>query len=395
MSPLQHYLALKTAGRISDDAAQRPALMALEDLFQRIVASSSAPRRLQRQRSAAPVQGLYLWGHVGRGKTFLMDLLVASLPPDVVLRQHFHHFMADVHRQLRTLAGQRDPLQRIAAALSQQTRVLCFDEFFVSDIGDAMLLGPLLQRLFQQGVILVATSNTPPERLYWNGLQRERFLAAIDAIQTHTRCLHMTGEKDHREHAMEDSCAFFLEPDAPEACQQLHQRLLDALQLPAPRPEENASLCILGRPIRYIARHERTICFAFSALCEGPRSHFDYIEIAAQFDTVLVFGVPRLSGVMSERIKARGTEDGAVGSGLTGERQILLAPQDDAARRFIALVDELYDQRAQLVVTSTVALQEIYTEGSLLFEFQRARSRLQEMGSPYYTPRHSAKKNPV
>lgn len=371
-SPQQRYTALIDAGRLCNDPAQQGALNALETLCQHL---------LQRRSRRHHCQGLYLWGSVGRGKTLLMDLFVASLPPSVCLRQHFHHFMAAVYQQLRAFSGQPDPLQHIARALSRQTQVLCFDEFFVTDIGDAMLLGNLLQALFSHGVILVATSNTPPDRLYWNGLQRERFLPAINAIQAHTRSLHLDGLQDHRERAFDQVTGYFVETEEVPARQALRQQLLSAAGLPASVEKDGVCLSILGRSIPCIAKQARTLCVAFEAVCEGPRSHFDYVEIARQFDTVLLFGLPRLSGVSCERIKARGTEDGALGSGLTGERQVILAPKDDAARRFIALIDEFYERRVKLVLTSAVALDEVYTQGSLTFEFQRARSRLLEMRS--------------
>lgn len=375
--PKQRYSTLIAAGAIQDDTTQYPALEALELLY----------RQLRSQRSQRELLlGLYLWGSVGRGKTFLMDQFVLALGPDICLRQHFHHFMADMHRQLTALSGQKDPLRHIAKRLSQQTRVLCFDEFFVSDIGDAMLLGNLLQRVLSHGVILVATSNTPVERLYWNGLQRERFLPAIRALQTHTLSLHLSGAQDHRELCSGRNARFLLEPEDAAARHALRCQMLQSIGLSTALIEdvENTSLILFGRRIRYVARGERVICFDFAEVCEGPRSHFDYIEIARQFDTVLLFGLPRLSGVSYERIKARGTEDGALGSGETGARQVVLAPRDDAARRFIALIDEFYERRLTLIITSVAPLEEIYIEGSLTFEFQRARSRLIEMGAESY-----------
>lgn len=403
MTPQQHYLALIAAGQLQPDPVQQQAMTALQTLFEQL----QAPAPFLRQRPS--LKGIYLWGPVGRGKTLLMDLFARSLPDTLVRRQHFHHFMADVHAQLRTLAGRPDPLAGIADTLAKRIRLLCFDEFFVSDIGDAMLLGRLLQRLFEKGVTLVATSNTPPDRLYWNGLQRERFQPAIVAIKTHTSVIALQGERDYRTTFDLPAGRYIVEPADDIERVTLRKKILEnaglcghnsslaGKSLPCAKTPKLSgdstdgspqnSITILGRNIVCVARCERVIAFEFAELCEGARSHFDYIEIARDFDHVILLGVPCLSGLTSERIKARGTEDGAVGSGDTGERHVRLAPRDDAARRLIALIDELYDQRCLLTLTSSVSLDTLYQEGSLLFEFQRAHSRLLEMGSPQYAAR--------
>ncbi|WLQ13704.1 cell division protein ZapE [Hahella aquimaris] len=380
ISPKQRYESLLNAGEIQADPSQVTALNALQDLYERLAGVDGRPKWLMGRSEY--VSGLYLWGKVGRGKTFLMDLFVASLNPEQVLRQHFHHFMASVHRQLQALSGTPEPLRRIARDFSRRYSVLCFDEFFVSDIGDAMLLGGLLQSLFEFNVTLVATSNTPPERLYWEGLQRSRFLPAIAAIQAHTQTLHMDGGLDHRERALQPEAIYFVKHDRSElSC--VEGDLLQRFELVA-EGDKPRRLKVLSRDIAYVARAGRRIAFDFAALCEGPRSHLDYIDIAERFDLIILLNIPPLSGEAFERIKARGTEDGSVGSGVTGERAVVLSRSDDAARRFIALVDELYERKVRLYMTAFAPLGELYTRGALTFEFERARSRLIEMASREY-----------
>ncbi|NRB42216.1 MAG: cell division protein ZapE [Pseudomonadales bacterium] len=376
MGPQQRYMQLLNSGKLDNDPSQQPALQALDALY----------GQLQHPRAHREViQGLYLWGKVGRGKTMMMDLFVASLQPEHCLRQHFHHFMASIHQQLNQLSGQADPLKIIAKNLSKQYKVLCFDEFFVADIGDAMLLGGLLQYLFQYRVVLVATSNTEPGKLYWHGLQRQRFLPAIAAIKNATLSMHLTGPEDHRLRELAYAQNYFVEPitDAFAPYSTQIQQLMNRLALPHDGLAA-ATIPIQGRELPFLSRHHRSICFSFSQLCEGPRSHLDYIELADQFDTVLLLNVPSLSGQEYEHILARGTEDGSFGATTTGAREVMYAAKDDAVRRFIALIDEFYERGIRFYLSSCVPLQQLYTEGSLTFEFERVRSRLTEMGSQEY-----------
>ena len=371
-------------GEVQLDAAQDAAITALDALY------ACVQRRNDSVIYEAVIhedRGLYLWGKVGRGKTYLMDTLAAALDPEICLRQHFHHFMKDVHTRLTQLSGMADPLQEIARELSEQYQVLCFDEFFVSDIGDAMLLGRLLMYLFDDHMLVVATSNCEPSELYKDGLQRDNFLPAIKAIEAHMQVLHLSGDKDHRERALHKVQNYFLQDTASQA---LLNTRLDELQLKQNDPAGFGLLNVLDREIPYLHRHEDRIVFDFNDLCLGPRSHFDYIELAENFHTLVLVNVPVLGGEMHEGIKARGTEDGSVGSGSTGERHVLLAPMDDGARRLIALVDELYDQRVILYLSCAVPLTELYTQGSLSFQFERTRSRLIEMGSQQYMARCSS-----
>ncbi len=391
------YQQLVDQGLISHDAAQMKALQALDTLVQAL--QEQRPRYALVQTRHSPVKGLYLWGRVGRGKTFLLDLFVSCLDSNRCLRQHFHHFMAAVHRQLRELSGQKEPLRQIAKNLSRQYQVLCFDEFFVTDIGDAMLLGRLMQFLFEFNVTLVTTSNIEPTQLYRDGLQRSRFLPAIEALLKYTETIHLDGNQDHRERRLHTSQIYFTYQNDAEA-EALLQSLSQRFDLPKPYPTSGAflentlsergyskdtpTIDILGREIPFLSRQQNIICFEFSQLCEGPRSHLDYIEIGKMFTTVIVVNIPHLSSRAYEQIKARGTEDGSEGSGQTGERQVVLGRRDNETRRFIALVDELYDRRVNLLVTAAAPLEQLYTHGSLVFEFDRTRSRLLEMGSEEY-----------
>jgi cell division protein ZapE len=399
-SPLNQYQALVNFKRISFDESQQQAVALLQQLYVKlqptevekqseITAKVPVRGATKNKEKTRQFKGIYLWGKVGRGKTFLMDLLVNSLPNSVCNRQHFHHFMQGVHRQLNILSGQSEPLKIIARKFSQQYRVLCFDEFFVSDIGDAMLLGNLLQFMFELDIVVVCTSNCAPSQLYLNGLQRDRFLPAIAAIEDKTQILHLTGDHDHRLRTLTYAQNYFELATSEEPQITLHQTLLSRFDL---NHKPDNKILILGRFINIIAQNNkqnhRVICFEFSALCQGARSHFDYIELAKQFTTILLFNVPPMSGQTYERIKARGTEDNGsninVSAGKTGEREVLLAPMDDAARRFIALVDESYDCNINLFITAYTPLSELYNSGSLMFEFERTKSRLIEMASVEY-----------
>ena len=400
-SPFIQYQNLISANKISFDDSQQQAVELLQELYEAL-----QPKNAEVINNTV-IKGLYLWGKVGRGKTFLMDLFVNSLPDTLCKRQHFHHFMQDVHRQLKILSGQAEPLKLIAEAFSREYRVLCFDEFFVSDIGDAMLLGNLMQFMFELNIVVVCTSNCAPNELYRNGLQRDRFLPAIKAIEQHTYTLQLAGEHDHRHRALTYDQNYFELSEKQSIEQQvaLHQSLLsrfDLKQAVSVERDNTQSIIhgniqdniinILGREIPYVAQNtqagEKVICFDFTALCQGPRSHFDYIELAKQFSTILLFNVPPMSGQSYERIKARGTEDNGsninISAGSTGEREVMLAPMDDAARRFIALVDECYDGYINLFITAYVPQSELYNNGSLMFEFERTKSRLIEMASVEY-----------
>ncbi|HSG87727.1 MAG TPA: cell division protein ZapE [Pseudomonadales bacterium] len=361
MTPSERYARDLEREGFRHDPAQAEAVALLDDLHARLSAAPSAPTLFERLRGTfgasaarAPVRGLYMWGGVGRGKTYLMDLFFECLPFDAKLRMHFHRFMRRTHDELRRLAGSQDPLLGVADRLAEEARVICFDEFFVSDITDAMILGELFDALFARGVTLVATSNVPPRDLYRDGLQRRRFLPAIDLLERHTRVLNMDGGTDHRLRTLEQAELYHTPLD--EGAQASLQASFDAL---APEPgTRDVDIEIEGRRIRARALADDVVWFDFAAICDGPRSQNDYIELAREFHAVLVSGVPQFT--------------------LTRE---------DQARRFISLVDEFYDRGVKLILSAEAPIEDLYVGERLRFEFERTRSRLLEMQSRDYLGR--------
>lgn len=334
------------------DSAQLAAATRLDDLRTRLLAANHALgppwRRWQRRRK--PLRGLYLWGEVGRGKTWLMDLFVESLPGATVRRRHFHRFMRDAHQALKSLRHHADPLQLAAEQLAHETRVLCFDEFTVADIADAMILGGLLKGLFQRGVCLVATSNVPPHDLYRGGLQRERFEPAIELIERHVEIFELVGPVDYRMRRL-TSAGVYLSATDPTST----ERLRGVFEQMGGSDACGGSLEVEGRTIAVVRHSAAAVWFDFAALCATPRSPDDYIEIAKEFATVIVSNVP-----------------------------VLNALQDDEARRFITLVDELYDHNVNLILSAVAAPPNLYRGERLAREFQRTASRLVEMQSERY-----------
>ena len=310
---------------------------------------------LNRARRKNPVvgRGLYVWGSVGRGKTWLMDLFYEHLPVQEKQRIHFHRFMQRVHQSLKAQSNVRDPLSRIAAEWARQCRVLCLDEFYVSDIADAMLLGGLLRNLFENGVTLVTTSNIEPDGLYRDGLQRAKFLPAIDLIKKHTEVIELAGETDYRLRILEQSEIFHhpLDEAADRVMTECFERMSAECEL-------NHDLDINGRTFHARRRGDGVIWFEFAELCEKPRGSLDYIEIARAFNTVVLSNVPKLE-----------EED------------------SNAARRFITLVDEFYDRNVNLLVSAAAPVEALYSGRLLEFEFQRTASRLTEMQSHDYLAR--------
>ncbi len=340
------------------DEAQRRALERLERLHRDLVSTprtyAGKPRLWQRLRGVTaiePAQGVYLWGGVGRGKTFLMDLFFDALPIQEKVRSHFHRFMYHVHRELKSLGGVADPLDHVAEGLARRARVICFDEFFVADIGDAMILGTLFDALFRRGVSLVATSNVPPADLYRDGLQRQRFLPAIALLERYTDVIEVDGGVDYRLRVLE-AAEIYHAPAGEDA----DARLADYFAGIAPEPgRTDHPLEVDGRIIHNRRRADGVVWFTFGQICDGPRSAADYIEIARCFQTVLVSDVPQLT-----------------------------ANSDDQARRFISMVDEFYDRRVKLILSADVPLDDLYDGSRLAFEFNRTRSRLTEMQSHDY-----------
>jgi len=355
-TPQSKYQAKLAAGEFLEDAAQAQVVALLDDLHQRLI-NRAEPRglsgllgRLRKQRPA-PEQGLYLWGGVGRGKTMLMDLFYDCLPAQRRLRMHFHRFMRRVHDGLKEWSGTADPLRKVAAGIAEEADVLCFDEFFVSDIGDAMILAEVLDELFNLGVTLVATSNVEPQHLYENGLQRRRFLPAIDLLYAHTHVQHIDDGLDFRLRALQqaDIYHFPLGRAAEES-------LLRSFTALAPdTPEQDVVLQIENRPIRTRMVADDVVWFEFAELCEGPRSQNDYIELAMVYHAVLLSNVP-----------------------------VLTMLKENAARRFISLVDEFYDHGVKLIISAEVGITDLYQGERLRFEFERTESRLLEMQSEEY-----------
>jgi cell division protein ZapE len=344
-------------GHTADDA-QLKAVEKLDDLRARML--KPQPRAglisglLGRKPPRKTERGLYIWGGVGRGKTYLMDLFFHSLPFKNKQRSHFHHFMQSVHEQLKKHADQANPLDLIADRIAAKTRIICFDEFFVADIADAMLLGTLLTNLFARGVALVATSNIPPDKLYKDGLQRARFLPAIEQLKEQTEVLNVDGGTDYRLRVLERAMSWF---DANAAATRLEfEKLFDAC---AGEPGETGVAFILNhRKLHAERRANDVIWFTFKQLCDGPRGQADYIELARCYHTVLLSDVP-----------------------------ILDALQDNQARRLISLVDEFYDRGVKLIVSGFGPLETIYRGATFKFEFERTTSRLIEMQSKDYLAR--------
>jgi cell division protein ZapE len=295
--------------------------------------------------------GLYLWGDVGRGKTWLMDLFYDCLDFDNKLRLHFRHFMQDIHDELAHLSGHKDPLPIIAKHYSQRTRIICLDEFFVEDISDAMILYRLLEALFAKDITIVFTSNLIPEELYKNGLQRDRFLPAIELIQKNTMVLHLDGDTDHRLRKLTHADTYFTPVnDASEhAMEQRFSGLAPSLGV------MDMPLNINHRKISCLRCAGDVVWFNFYQLCQGPRSSADYIELAQRFHTVLISGIPKMG------------ED-----------------EEDLAHRFVDLVDEFYDRKVKLILSAETKLINLYHGRRLLPQFRRTVSRLIEMHSEEY-----------
>jgi cell division protein ZapE len=356
----QRYQRELAAHGYQADAAQSAAIERLEALRARLLAQRTGlwtrlRRRLAAGDGAGASRGLYLWGGVGRGKTWLMDLFYDSLPPRQRRRSHFHHFIADVHRQLRQLGARRDPLQLLARRMARQAPVLCLDELQVNDIVDAMLLGALFEALLRHGVVLVITSNQPPSELYRNGLQRERFLPAIALLERALEVVVVDAGIDYRLRRLQRS-PIYLDSAAADSDTQL-QRLFD--DLAGDHGERPAELSIAGRRLRALRRAGDVVWFGFAALCEGPRSPEDYAQIACDFHTVLLSDVPAFT----------------------------TPQQDNEARRFVALIDEFYDQGVKLVVSAAAPPAQLYRGELLQLEFRRTASRLAEMQTEYYLAR--------
>ncbi len=360
MTPKQRYEEDLKRSDFQQDEAQAQAVNALDKLYHQIIEYVNTPvitpsrwQKLLGKKEEKPAlpKGLYFWGGVGRGKTYLMDTFFDALPTDKKMRVHFHRFMHRVHEELKMLDDVSDPLDIIADKFCQEAIIICFDEFFVSDITDAMILGTLFQALFQRGVILVATSNIPPQDLYRNGLQRARFVPAIALIETHCNVLNVDSGVDYRLRTLEQAEIYHypLDEKASENLDKYYSQLVVS-----ERPKQS-HIEVNHRSIEVIESNDGLLYASYQQLCQTARSQNDYIELSRLYHTVLLANVKQM------------------------DRTI-----DDAARRFIALVDEFYERNVKLIISAEVPLEELYTHGQLEFEFKRCQSRLIEMQSRDY-----------
>ena len=352
LSPAERYAQALASGQFMPDDAQAQAVHELErvwqELIQRYKASKKAFRRFRRQ--TAP-QGVYMWGGVGRGKTWLMDQFYDSIPFRRKTRMHFHHFMQHVHRELNKLSGQRNPLDSVADQIYKDAVVICFDEFFVSNVTDAMILSDLFQKLFHRGITLVATSNIAPDGLYKNGIHRDRFIPTIEMVKKHCQVLNVDAGVDYRLRVLKQA-QLFKSPLTHDNQNWMAQRFS---ALTNTQHHSSEPIIINQRVVETIAHTEDVLWCEFSELCFKPRSPADFIEIANIYNTVLVSNVPHLTDFLSE-----------------------------GTRRFIYLVDEFYDRGVKLLLTSEDSIIEIYQGEKLAFEIERTRSRLLEMQSDDY-----------
>ncbi|KQN64348.1 MULTISPECIES: cell division protein ZapE [unclassified Erwinia] len=365
MSPLARYEQALANGEYQPDEVQRAAMTRLNGIWQALSQQTPSAvsqggglfgrlnKLLGKGKPAVqqPVRGLYMWGGVGRGKTWLMDSFFQSIPGERKQRLHFHRFMLRVHEELTQLQGHSDPLQIVADRFKAETDLLCFDEFFVSDITDAMLLGTLMEALFSRGITLVATSNIPPDDLYRNGLQRARFMPAIAMIKQHCEVMNVDAGIDYRLRTL-TSAHLWMTPLGAETSKEM-ERMFVAL---AGKPRvEHEPLTINHRQLPTLGVAEGVLAMNFLALCGEGRSQHDYIELSRRFHSVLLYDVP-----------------------------VMIYKTEDQARRFLALVDEFYERHVKLVVSAEASLYEIYQGTRLKFEYQRCVSRLQEMQSEEY-----------
>lgn len=360
LSPLQRYRRDLEQQGFQEDAAQEAAIQHLQALYDTLMERDqwSLWRKVTTRWSGKKedIKGLYFWGGVGRGKTYLMDTFFEALPFEEKMRTHFHRFMRRIHKEMKKLDDQRDPLVTVADKLADEVKVLCFDEFFVADITDAMILANLLDALFDRGVVLVATSNIQPSGLYKDGLQRARFLPAIDLLNQHTQVVNVDGGVDYRLRTLEQASLYHapLSVEAHEALGKFFWDLVpdhDAIS-------EEIDIEVEGRSILALKEAEDVVWFDFASICDGPRSQVDYIELAREYHAVIVENVP-----------------------------ILRSRNDDLARRFIYMVDEFYDRNVKLILSAETPIHELYVGHRLAFEFERTVSRIQEMQSTEYLAR--------
>lgn len=361
-TPLELYQEDLKRDDFSYDEAQEMAVNHLQRLYDDLVADYEKSKKkrvlgkLFSKKQKAPIQGLYFWGGVGRGKTYLVDTFYDALPFERKMRTHFHRFMQRVHKDLTALEGVKNPLTAIAEQISKEATVICFDEFFVSDIGDAMILGGLMEELFARGVTLVSTSNIVPDGLYKDGLQRDRFIPAIKLLNKYTDVVNVDSGVDYRLRTLEQAELYHCPLD--ETAESSLQKSFDSLAPDCKHTEADVAIDILGRQIPVKAICDDVAWFEFEGLCDGPRSQNDYIEIGKLYHAILISNVP-----------------------------VMGVKNDDLARRFINLIDEFYDRGVKVIMSADAPIHEIYSGGSLEFAFQRTTSRMLEMQSHEYLAR--------
>lgn len=353
LSPLQRYEKAVTTGDFTRDEQQYQAMSYLDAIYHELDHNRQQKKGFFGflKSQPEPPKGLYMWGGVGRGKTWMMDMFYESLTIRRKMRMHFHHFMKRVHSELNALQGQTDPLEKVADIIHKEAVVICFDEFFVSNVSDAMILGDLFTMLFSRGITLVATSNIEPAGLYKDGLHRDRFLPAIAEVERHTTVMNIDSGIDYRLRVLQQA-ELYEYPLTKENHHWLANRFatLSNNQKISKEPIE-----INGREIKINARTETMLYCEFRHLCMEARSAGDFIEIASKFATVLIDSVPALTDDLR-----------------------------DPTRRFIYLVDEFYDRRVKLLVRAEQPILELYQGEKLAFEIERTRSRLLEMQSENY-----------
>jgi cell division protein ZapE len=355
MSLIERYRAAIAKGELQDDAAQTRAAAKLQALAEAL--RSWRPGRRLFFAAAPPPRGLYLWGDVGRGKSMLMDLFFEEAPLAAKTRIHFNEFMVQTHARIhaeRQRAGSSDPIPPVAREIAQAARLLCFDEFQVSDVADAMILGRLFEQLFAHGTVIVATSNTPPDRLYEGGLNRQLFLPFIEEFKQRLDVVELNGPTDYRMLRLSGLAVYLhpLSPEADAAMDAAWQRLTDSVH------GASLSLTVLGRSLRVPQAAKGVARFTFDALCAQPLAGADYLAIAHAFHTVLIDHIPRLG-----------------------------PDQRNEARRFIVLIDTLYDEGVKLICSADAAPEDLYTDGDGAEAFRRTVSRLHEMQSEEYLKR--------
>ena len=358
MTPWEKYQQDLELADFHYDAAQETAVKELQRLYDELTQPQSKANWRSKLKAAfgkedtqKDIKGIYFYGGVGRGKTYLVDTFFECLPFERKMRVHFHRFMHRIHDELKLLKNAQDPLKTIALKIAKEARVICFDEFFVSDITDAMILGTLMEELFGHGIVLVATSNIIPNELYKNGLQRARFLPAIDLLNQNTNVVNVDSGIDYRLRTLEQAEIYHYPLDA-QATENLNNYFT---QLAPEAGTQNEDIDVNHRQIPTMRNADGVLMIEFDSLCKGPRSQSDYIELSRCYHSVLLANVEQMG---------QGT--------------------DDVARRFIAMVDEFYERNVKLIISAQVALEELYTEGLLSFEFRRCLSRLKEMQSHEY-----------